>query len=109
MNKQSVGIENYFYPEINQRKSCSKKLNKSVTVFGYIDKVLIVLSATSSGISITSLTSIVRAPVGIVSASFTLIFSLTTVKKLLNITRKKGKSIMKCLCCLKVNLMALKH
>ena len=33
------------------------------------------------------------APVGIASASFTLIFSLTTgiVKKLLNITRKKKK------------------
>ena len=37
--------------------------------------------------------SIVGAPVGIVSASFTLIFSLTTgiVKKLLHITRKKKK------------------
>ena len=41
-------IENYFYQEINQRKSCSKKLNKYVTTFDYIDKVLIVLSATSS-------------------------------------------------------------
>ena len=67
MNKQSVGIENYFYPEINQRKSCSKKLNKSVTVFGYIDKVLIVLSATSSGVSIISFTSIAGSPVGITS------------------------------------------
>ena len=38
-------------------------------------------------------TSIAGAPVGIASASFTLIFSLTTgiVKKLLNITRKKKK------------------
>ena len=38
-----------------------------------------------------SFTSIVGAPVGIASASFTLIFSLTTgiTKKLLNITRKK--------------------
>ena len=38
-------------------------------------------------------TSIVGAPVGIASASFTLIFSLTTgiTKKLLNITRKKKK------------------
>ena len=36
-------------------------------------------------------TSIIGVPVGIASASFTLIFSLTTgiVKKLLNITRKK--------------------
>ena len=23
-----IGVENYFYREINQRKSCSKKLNK---------------------------------------------------------------------------------
>ena len=24
---EMIGIENYFYPEINQRKSCSRKLN----------------------------------------------------------------------------------
>ena len=73
-----IGIENYFYQEINQRKTCSKKLNKDVTAFGYIDKILIVLSATTSGVSIISFTSIVGAPVGIASASLTLIFSLTT-------------------------------
>ena len=86
-------IENYFHQEINQRKSCSKKLSKYVTAFDYIDKILIVLSATSSGVSIISFTSIIGAPVGIASASFTLIFSLTTgiVKKLLNITRNKKK------------------
>ena len=86
-----IGIENYFHQEINQRKSCSKKLNKYVTTFDYIDKILIVLSATTGGVSIISFTSIIGAPVGIASASFTLIFSLTTgiVKKLLNITRKK--------------------
>ena len=78
-------IENYFIEEINQRKSYSKKLNKCVTTFDYIDKILIV--------SICSFTSIVGAPVGIASASFTLIFSLSTgiTKKLLNITRKKKK------------------
>ena len=42
-------IENYFIEEINQRKSCSKKLSKYVTAFDYIDKILIVLSTTSSG------------------------------------------------------------
>ena len=47
-----IGIENYFHQEINQRKSCSKKLSKYVTTFDYIDKILIVLSATSSGVSI---------------------------------------------------------
>ena len=86
-------IENYFIEEINQRKSCSKKLNKYVTTFDYIDKILIVLSATSSGVSIISFTSIVGAPVGIASASLTLIFSLTTgiVKKSMNVTRNKKK------------------
>ena len=86
-------IENYFHEEINQRKSCSKKLSKYVAAFDYIDKILIVLSATTGGVSIISFTSIIGAPVGIASASFTLIFSLTTgiIKKLLSITRNKKK------------------
>ena len=89
-----IGIENYFHQEINQRKSCSKKLSKYVTAFDYIDKILIVLSATTGGVSICSFTSVVGAPVGIASASFTLIFSLTTgiIKKLLSITRNKKKN-----------------
>ena len=84
-------IENYFHQEINQGKSCSKKLSKYATAFSYIDKVLIALRATSGGVSIISFTSVVGAPVGIASASFTLIFSLTAriVKKLLSIPRKK--------------------
>ena len=103
-------IENYFHQEINQRKLCSKKLSKYIAAFDYIDKILIVLSATTGGVSIISFTSIIGAPVGIASASFTLIFSLTTgiVKKLLNITRKKRKSMIKFLCWLKVNSIALK-
>ena len=31
-------IENYFIEEINQRKSCCKKLSKYVAAFNYIDK-----------------------------------------------------------------------
>ena len=55
-------------------------INKKNTVkkvcyyFDYIDKILIVLSATTGGISIVSFTTAIGAPVGIVSASFTLIF-----------------------------------
>ena len=64
-------IENYFIEEINQRKPCSKKLSKYVAVFDYTDQALIVLSATSSVVSIISFTSVVGAPVGIASASFT--------------------------------------
>ena len=48
-------IEYYFIEEINQRKSYGKKWNKYVAAFGYIDKILIVLSATTGGISICSL------------------------------------------------------
>ena len=94
-----IGIENYFHQEINQRKSCSKKLSKYVTAFDYIDKILIVLSATSSGVCIISSASVVGAPVGIASTSFTLIFSLTTgiIKKLLSITRNKKKKLGKIL------------
>ena len=47
-----IGIENYFHQEINQRKSYSKKLNKYVTAFDYIDNILIVLNTQSSGVSI---------------------------------------------------------
>ena len=73
-----IGIENYFYQEIDQRKSCSKKLNKYVTAFDHIDKVLLVLGAANSGVSVISFANIVGASVEIASASFTLIFSLTT-------------------------------
>ena len=87
-------IKNYFINEINQRKSCSKKLDKYVTVFDYIDKILIILSATTGGVSIFSFTSIIGAPVGKASASFTLAYFLTTgiIKKLLSTTRKKKKN-----------------
>ena len=67
-------IENYFHEEINQRKSCSKKLSKYVAAFDYIDKILILLSATTWGVSTCSFTSVVGAPVQIASARFTLFF-----------------------------------
>ena len=85
-------------------------VSKYITAFDYIDKTLIFLTATTGGVLIISFTSIAGAPVGITSAIFTLIFSRTTgiVKKLLNITRKKRKSIIKFLRWLKVNSIALK-
>ena len=86
-------IKNYFHEKSNQRKSCSKKLSKYVAAFDPIDKILIVLSATTGGVRICSFTSVVAAPVEIASAIFTLIFSLTTgiVKKLLSTVRNKKK------------------
>ena len=73
----------------------SKKVSKYIVAFDYTDKTLIVLSSTSGGISIISFTGIIRVPVGITSASFTLdfFFFLTTgiMKKLLKITRNKKR------------------
>ena len=88
-----IGIENYFHQEINQRKLCSKKLSKYIAAFDYIDKVLIVLSATSGGVCVISSVSALGAPVRIAGASLTLMFSLKTgiIKKLLSITRNKNK------------------
>ena len=56
--------------------------------------LLIILSATSGGTSIISFTSVIGIPARIASASFTLIFSLTTgiITKLLKVTRKKKKN-----------------
>ena len=92
-----IKIENYFNSKINQRKSCIKKVSKYVAAFDYIDKVLIVLSVTSGGVSIISFTNVVGAPVGIARESFTLIFSLITaiIKQLLSITRSKKKHYKK--------------
>ena len=73
-------IENYFINEINESKSCSEKLNKYVTIFDYTGKILIILSATTGGISIISFTSIIGVPAGIASVSH-----------LLSTTRKKKK------------------
>ena len=70
--------KDYFNAEIQERKTMIKKLSKHMAAFDYFDKTLIVLSATSGGISIISFTSIIGAPVGVSNASFSLIFSLTT-------------------------------
>ena len=61
-------IENDFIYEINQQKTYSKKLNRYVTIFDYIDKILIVLSATTNGVSIISFTNSIVKSVGIVQA-----------------------------------------
>ena len=70
-----------------------KKLSNYIADLDYFGKALIVLSATSGGISIISFTSVIGIPVRIASASFSLIFSLATgiIKKVSKITKKKKK------------------
>ena len=91
MLSETNKIKDYFNSEIQERKTMSKNLSKYIAAFDYIEKTLIVLSATNEGISIISFTSVIGVPAGLASASFTLVFSLTTgiIKKLLKVTRKK--------------------
>ena len=86
-------IRDYFVAEIKERESMSKRLSKYIAFFYYFDKSLIVLSVTTGSISIASFATVIGAPVGIVSASFSLAFSISTgiIKKLLKTTRNKKK------------------
>ena len=86
-------IRDYFVAEIKERELMSKRLSKYIASFDHFDKLLIVLSITTSSVSIASFATVIEAPVGIVSASFSLAFSLSTgiIKNLLKTTRKKTK------------------
>ena len=88
----------------------SKKLSKYIAAFACIEKTLIVLSSTSGGKSIYSCTSVIGFLAGLTSASFTLMFSLTTgiIKKLLKISRKKKKQRNKTLMLAKSKLNSIK-
>ena len=70
----------------------SKRRSKYIASFEYFDKSLIVLSVTTGSISITSFAAVIGAHVRVISASFSLAFSISTgiIKKLL-ITRNKKK------------------
>ena len=83
--------EKYFTSEIQKRELMSKRLSKYIASFDYFDKTLIVLSATSGGISIASFGTAIGIPVGKASASLNLTFSLCAglLRKLLETTRNK--------------------
>ena len=71
----------------------SKSLSNYIASFGYFDKSSIVLSVATGSISIASFTTIIRAPAGIVSASFSLAFAvfIGIVRKLLKTRNQKKK------------------
>ena len=106
-----IGIGNYFHQEINQRNFCNKKLSKYVTAFDYIDKIIIVLSVSSRGNCNTLCASVIGALVGIASATFAQFFFSSNRNNrniTLSIQETKRKSMIRFLCWLKVNSIALK-
>ena len=86
-------IKDYFIADIRERELMSKNLSKYIASLEYFDKSLIVLSVATGSISIASFATVIGAPVGIISASFSLAFSISTgiIKKLLKTTRNKKK------------------
>ena len=68
-------------------------MSKYIASFDYFGKSLIVLSITTGSISIASFATVIGAPIGTVSANFSLALSISTgiVKILLKTTRNKKK------------------
>ena len=85
--------KDYFVAEIKKRELMSKRLSKYIASFDYFDKSLIALSAATGSISIASFTTVIGAPIGMMSASFSLAFLITTgfVKRFLKTRNKKKK------------------
>ena len=92
LNKSNQ-IKDYFVDEIKERELISKRLSKYIASFDYFGKSLIVLSVATGSISIASFATVIGAPVGMMSASCSLAFSITTgfVKKFLKTIRNKKK------------------
>ena len=86
-------IRDYFVAEIKERELMSKRLSKYIASFDYFDKSLIVLSVATGSISIASFATVIGAPIGMMSVSCSLPFSVAIgiVKKLLKTTRNKKK------------------
>ena len=102
-------VKYYFIAEIRERELMSKRLSKYIASFEYCDKPLIVLSVTSGGIFIASFATVTGAPVGIASASFRFVFSITTgiVKKFLKMTRNKKKKYNKIVMLARIKLNSI--
>ena len=102
-------IRDYFVAEIKERELMSKRLSKHIAFFDYFDKSLIVMSLTTGSICIASLATVIGAPVGIISASFSIAFSISTglIKKLLKTARNKKKKHNKIVMLARYNLNSI--
>ena len=90
-------IRDYFNNEIKERKDITKKLNKYLVSFDYLDKIFISLSASFGTLSIALQATVIGIPTGITGASLTLILTIGTGinKSLLKVTKKEKRNIIK--------------
>ena len=70
----------------------SKKIDKYITPLKYTDKTLLVLSDTSGAVSLFLFNAVIGTPVGIESASISLVFLINNaIVKMLLKTKKKSE------------------
>ena len=98
-------MKDYFVADIKERELMKKRLSKYIASCDYFHNSLIVLSVTTGSIPVASFATVIRAPVGIVSASYNIAFSIFAgiEKKLLKKQEIKIKNAIKLLCQLEVN------
>ena len=86
-------IKDYFLADIRERDLISKNLSKYIASLDYFDKSLNVLSILSGSISIASFATVIGVPAGIIGASCSFTFSITSgfVKRFLKTIRNKKK------------------
>ena len=99
-------IRDYFDNEIKERKDITKKLNKYLVSFDYLDKIFNNLSASFRTLSIASQATVIGIPAGFTGASLTLIFTVGTGinKSLLKVTKKRKKKHNKIMAVAKIKL-----
>ena len=86
-------IKDFFLGQIRERELISKNFSKYIAFLDYFDKSLNVLSVLSGSISIASFASVIGVPAGIIGASCSFTFSITSgfVKRFLKTIRNKKK------------------
>ena len=91
-------IKDYFLAGIRERELISKNLSKYIAPLDYFDKSLNVVSILSSSISIASFATVIGTPAGIIGASCSLTFSITSgfIKRFLKTITNNKKTPLNC-------------
>ena len=104
-------IKDYFLAEIRERELISKNISKYIASLDYFDKSLNVLSILSGSISIASFASVIGVPAGIIGASCSFTFSITSgfIKRFLKTIRNKKKKHNKIFVLARIKLNSIEN
>ena len=104
-------IKDYFLAEIRERELISKNISKYIASLDYFDKSLNVLSILSGSISIALFATVIVAPAGIIGASCSFTFSITSgfIKRFLKTIRNKKKKHNKIFVLARIKLNSIEN